>query len=212
MRLLSKVGMSRTIRLSLCGLMMLLSVSVLQAAAPKGPLQVMVHLSGQVNQQLKQKFVPNQNNRALFEHLVDQYIMPVLDVDGLSAAVVGRRYWSQATSSQKKKFILYFKQSVVKTYVSAFDSYKGHKIYFRRYDPVPRSRYALIRSIIVFPDGRHFNINYTMVLIGKQWKVHNINVGGIDMISTYRLQFAPILKESGLDGLIKALKKKLQHD
>lgn len=186
--------------------------SIAQDTVRRGPLQVMVNLSTEVNQQLKAHFKPGQDNSALFRRLVNQHLMPVIDTDGLAQAVVGRAHWSRATAVQKKAFILYFKQSIVRTYVNAFDQYKGHKIYFRRYEPVPGSRYAMIRSIVVLHNDQRFNINYIMVRINGQWKIHNINVDGVDMISMYKAQFAETLKQSGLSGVIKKLKKVVQHD
>ena len=60
---------------------------------------------------------------------------------------------------------------------------------------------------IVSPPGstKKVPVNYHMHKTHKGWKIYDVSVEGISMITTYKSSFAPQLRNSGVDGLIQSL-------
>jgi phospholipid transport system substrate-binding protein len=51
-------------------------------------------------------------------------------------------------------------------------------------------------------------IDYSMQKTPEGWKVYDISVGGVSLVTTYRETFAAEVRQTGIDGLVKSLSEK----
>lgn len=63
-------------------------------------------------------------------------------------------------------------------------------------------------SEIKQPGGKPIQLDYYLEKQEKDWKVYDIEVGGISLILNYRESFANEVRQSGIDGLIQSLQAK----
>ena len=62
--------------------------------------------------------------------IVQRVLIPYVDVDRMSMAVVGRQVWTTATPAQRTEFIKQFTHLVTSTYAAALASYNDDKVQF----------------------------------------------------------------------------------
>ncbi len=147
--------------------------------------------------------------------LVEKIILPHLDFITASKAVMGK-YWRRAAKDQKLKFIRQFRLLLLRFYSSALSEYlKGRDKNLDEdlihYFPLKLNEGATsltVRAEIKPESGQPIPIRYRVHLTKKGWKIYDVSVEGISMITTYKNNFATQLKTEGIDALIASLKEK----
>ncbi len=163
----------------------------------------------------------NDNRAAIKQHpdklksLVEEIIMPHLDFIAASKMVMGK-YWRNSDINQKKKFILEFRTLLLRFYSSALAEYltgrdKDLAEDLIRYFPIKLNNgetAITVRAEIKTDSGQPIPLRYRVHLTKKGWKIYDISVEGISMITTYKTNFATQFKTQGVDALIASLVEK----
>ena len=116
--------------------------------------------------------------------------------------------WRRATPEQQKALIEEFKTLLVRTYSNALSLYRDQVIVFRPLRMKAGDTEVTVRSEIKQKSAQSVGLDYDMEATANGWKVFDIKVGGVSLITTYREDFAGQVRESGIDGLIKTLASK----
>jgi len=99
------------------------------------------------------------------------------------------------------------RQQVTESYADRFGSYAGQTL--RVTGEQPAAAGVMVRSQIVKANGEPVNVDYMMRRNGNSWLISDIYLdGAISEVATRRSEFAAILKNEGIDGLIAALNRK----
>jgi len=147
--------------------------------------------------------------------LVEEIILPHLDFIAASKAVMGK-YWRRAAKDQKLNFIRQFRLLLLRFYSSALSEYlngqdKDLDENLIHYFPIKikeGEKSLTIRAEVKPDTGQPIPIRYRMHLTKKGWKIYDVSVEGISMITTYKNNFANQFKTEGIDALIASLKEK----
>ena len=119
-----------------------------------------------------------------------------------------RRAWNQATPEQKKRLVAEFRNMLVRTYSNAIEGYQGQtlKVLPSRGKQDPED--TTVRTQFVRAGGQPLPIDFAMRKTSEGWKVYDITVEGVSLVMTYRSEFDAVVKQEGIDGLIKRLASK----
>ena len=141
--------------------------------------------------------------------LAEEKVLPYIDFEHSTRLAVGRA-WSQASPEQKKKLVSEFRNMLVRTYSNAIGAYQGQtlKVLPSRGKQDPED--ATVRTQFNRPGGQPLPIDFAMRKAEKGWKVYDITVEGVSLVLTYRSEFDAVVKQEGIDGLIKRLAQKNQ--
>ena len=141
--------------------------------------------------------------------LAEEKVLPYIDFEEATRIAVGRA-WSQANPEQRKKLISEFRNMLVRTYSNAIESYQGQslKVLPSRGGKQETGDEATVRAQFVRAGGKPLPIEFQMRKAGQDWKVYDISVEGISLVLTYRSEFDAVVKQEGIDGLIKRLTEK----
>jgi phospholipid transport system substrate-binding protein len=141
--------------------------------------------------------------------LAEEKVLPYIDFEESTRLAVGRA-WSQATPEQRKKLVAEFRNMLVRTYSNAIESYEGQtlKVLPSRGGKQDAKDEATVRAQFVRAGGKPLPIEFQMRKNGETWKVFDIAVEGISLVLTYRSEFDAVVKQEGVDGLIKRLTQK----
>jgi phospholipid transport system substrate-binding protein len=150
---------------------------------------------------------PLSEDPARARELVEEFITPHVDLKGFSKLVLGK-YWRRATLEQREKFLTQFHSLVLRTYATAVTSYTGIEINYLPMREETRENFATVRTVIPRTDGEGVKVNYRLHCRKNVWKLFDVNIAGVSMVTTYRSAFSAEVKKSGLDGLIKVLEQK----
>jgi phospholipid transport system substrate-binding protein len=141
--------------------------------------------------------------------LAEEKVLPYIDFEEATRLAVGRA-WSQATPEQRKKLVAEFRNMLVRTYSNAIEAYEGQtlKVLPSRGGKQAGNDEATVRAQFVRAGGKPLPIEFQMRKTGSTWKVFDIAVEGISLVLTYRSEFDAVVKQEGIDGLIKRLSQK----
>lgn len=154
----------------------------------------------------KDKDIQTGNTRKVIE-LVDAKVLPHFNFQHMTALAVGKD-WKKATAAQKQQLAVEFKTLLVRTYANALAGYKNQKIVFKPFKMNPADDQALVRTEIMQPGSKAIELDYSLEKLESAWKVFDVSVSGISLVTNYREQFANEVRNSGIDGLIETLSAK----
>ena len=140
--------------------------------------------------------------------LTEEKILPNFTFDKVSRLVLGKN-WTKATPDQKTAFQSEFKSLLIRTYATALSKYKNQTIEYAPLRMADGATTASVKTSIVQPGGQPITVNYTLEKqADATWKVYDIVIEGVSLVTNYRSQFAQEIRQNGLDSLIKKLADK----
>ena len=139
--------------------------------------------------------------------LVEQKVLPHFNFARMTALAMGVN-WRKATPDQQKLLIDQFRTLLVRTYSTALTSYRNQTIDFKPLRAQPTDTDVTVRSEVRQSGAEAVTIDYSMEKTPSGWKVYDVVVGGVSLVTTYRDTFANEIRNAGVDGLIKTLSDK----
>ena len=146
-------------------------------------------------------------NRGKLIELIESKVLPHFNFTSMTALALGQN-WSKASADQKKQLTEEFKTLLVRTYASAIASFSGEKFDFRPLRAKPTDTDVTVNVRVLRPGTQPVPIDYAMEKTAAGWKVYDVMVGGVSLVANYRTEFSNVIRESGIDGLIKNLAAK----
>jgi len=180
--------------------------STASVAASIGPDQLIKDTSEKVLSALennKEKYKEKPDEIYL---LVNDIILPHLDFRAMSKLSLGKN-WRKANADQQTRFIAAFKTMLIRTYSKSLTEYAGEEIKFLPYRPPAEGK----RTVTVKTEINQSNggpaipINYSLRIKNDIWKVYDIKIDGISLVTNYRNSFASDINRVGIEGLIEKL-------
>ena len=139
--------------------------------------------------------------------LVETKVLPHFNFVRTTQLAMGRD-WRSATPEQQKTLTDEFRILLVRTYSKALNEYKTQAIEFKPFTAKPGESTVRVRTQVIQPGAKPITLDYYLEKLGPDWKVVDIEVGGISLVTNYRDSFASEVRSSGIDGLIKSLQAK----
>ena len=139
--------------------------------------------------------------------LAEEKILPNFNFDKVSRLVLGKN-WTKATPEQKTAFQNEFKTLLIRTYATALSKYKNQTIEYKPLRMAEGAVTASVKTAILQPGGQPIAVDYSLEKKTDAWKVYDIVIEGVSLVTNYRSQFAQEIRQNGLDSLIKKLADK----
>ena len=179
------------------------------AAQGLGPEQLVQKVTEEVMTAIKSDKQLAAGDRQKAMKLAEEKVLPYVDFEQATRLAVGRA-WPQATPEQRKKLVGEFRNMLVRTYSNAIEGYQGQtlKVLPSRGGKQDAKDETTVRTQFVRAGGKPLPIEFQMRKTGEGWKVYDIAVEGISLVLTYRSEFDVVVKQEGIDGLIKRLTEK----
>ena len=141
--------------------------------------------------------------------LVEVKILPHFNFARITQLAVGKN-WRSATPEQRQALVNAFRTLLVRTYSSALATYRNQTSAVKPTDVKPGDNDTVVKVQINQPSGQPLTIDYSMEKTPQGWKVYDVVVAGISLVTSYRSSFNNEINRSGIDGLIKTLMDKNQ--
>lgn len=147
------------------------------------------------------------NQKKMLE-LVDAKVLPHFNFEHMTKLAVGKS-WRTATPEQKQALMSEFRIMLVRTYTKAFTSYRDQTVEVKPFKLDPAATEVTVKSAIVKPGSQQpILVDYDMEKTPTGWKVYDLTVEGVSLVTSYRGTFADQVQQVGIDGLIKTLADK----
>lgn len=141
--------------------------------------------------------------------LVETQVLPYFNFDRMTALAIGRD-WNKATPQQKKQLANLFQDLLVRTYSNALSSYRDQTVRYKPFSMKPGETEALVRTEVIQPGKRPIQLDYNLSASKNgAWKVYDVVVAGVSLVTNYRDTFAQEVRKGGIDGLIQSLTDKI---
>jgi len=180
----------------------------LAGQAAVGPQELVQQTTAQTLSRLQSEQAALQQNPDGIYDLVKEIISPHFDFIRISAWVLGK-HWRTASKEQKLRFVRAFRTLLIRTYGVALLDYTDQEIRYLPMRDDPTNGNVTVRSEVIQPNGGAVSLNFRLYKRNEAWKVYDISVDGISLVTNFRTSFATEIKQAGLDSLIQRLEDKV---
>jgi phospholipid transport system substrate-binding protein len=141
--------------------------------------------------------------------IVEEVLRPHVDQHRISALALGK-YWKKATPQLRANFEKEFKETMIRLYSTAYASYEDWSITYLPLRLKADAKKAIVKIKVNRASGQPVAISYRMVNKADGWKVYDIIIEGISLVTNFRNQFKGIIDQGGgsVQALIDHLAKK----
>lgn len=184
-----------------------LFVPVFSIAQQLGPEELVRKVTAEIFEAIKsdERLAAGDRHRAL--RLAEEKVLPHIDFEEATRLAVGRS-WAQATPEQRKRLASEFRNMLVRTYSNAITAYQGQTMKVMPVRMKPGDTEVTVHNRFVRAGGQPVLLDYSMHKTEAGWKIYDIVVEGVSLVLTYRSEFDAIVKQEGIDGLIRRLAQK----
>jgi len=150
----------------------------------------------------------NKDKRKLIE-LAEQKVLPNFDFTEMTRLAVGRA-WRDASDAQKKALENAFRTLLVNTYTAALTqaARSDQTVEVKPVRVQPGQNEVVVRTAVKEPGRPPIPIDYSMRRGDAGWKVYDVVVENLSLVTNYRNTFSSEVAKGGIDGLIKSLEDK----
>jgi phospholipid transport system substrate-binding protein len=184
-----------------------LALPILSYAQQLGPEELVKKITDEVMEAIKSDKQLAAGDRQKALKLAEEKILPHVDFQEATRLAVGRA-WKEASPEQRKQLTDEFRRMLVRTYSTAISAYQGQTMKVLPVRMKPDDTDVTVRNQYIRPGARPVALDYSMRKTDGGWKIYDIVVEGVSLVITYRSEFDAVVKQQGIDGLIKALATK----
>jgi len=147
-------------------------------------------------------------NPSLIYPMVEDNLMENFDFNKMSKLALGKN-WRRASVSQRDDFTGAFRLLLLRTYSTALLEFTNETVNFLPVVGDLSKKKVKVKTLILQSGGPSIPLDFSMYQ-GKasDWRVYDIKISGISMVTTYRTTFANIIRKEGIEGLILSLIKR----
>ena len=174
------------------------------AFAQTAPDALIKQVAGDVIESVKNDKAIQAGDISRIHGLVDTQVMPHVDFQRMTAAVVGKS-WKTATPDQQAKLQTEFKTLLIRTYAGALTKVNAQtSIELKPTRSAPDDTDVTVRTNVK-GSGDPIEIDYKLEKLPAEWKIFDVNVLGVWLVDQYKSSFAQQISAGGIDGLINTL-------
>ena len=142
--------------------------------------------------------------------LLEQVVSERFDFEEMSLRALGAP-WKQLSDQDKKEFVALFRTLLINTYREQIETYSGDGVQYvnERVEKAGDKEYAEVRTKIFMADKSELRLDYKLINKDKtNWRVYDVVIQDIGLISNYQKQFTKIIRASSYQGLVDQLRAK----
>jgi phospholipid transport system substrate-binding protein len=181
-------------------------MSIAHASVQSDPIGLLQYIADNMIDQLRVNKATLKTKPDIVYRLANQYVVPYADLPEMSRRVLPPQVWNGATPSQRAQFQREFTRLVIRTYASALTSYQDQQV---KFFPIRGNagNNVEVKSQITSSSSPAISVSYRLLRTGSGWKLYDMSVEGISLISSFRSQFADILSNGNMNDLLARLSK-----
>ncbi len=146
-------------------------------------------------------------DKTLVYGLVSEIILPHFDFVSMSKLALGKN-WRKADAAQRAAFVDEFRSLLINTYAVALTHYTNQEVRIRPFKSKKGDRRVTVKTEINQPGGVAIPMHYKLLFKKEKWKVYDVVVDGVSMVTNYRAAFGQDIRKGGVDAVIEGLKRR----
>lgn len=174
------------------------------ASAQEAPDELVRRSTNEILAAIKADKDLQAGNQKKIEKLAEEKVIPYFNFARMTQLAVGRN-WRDASDAQKKALTEQFRMLLVRTYSTSLSQYRNQSIDVKTLNVAPTDTEVIVKTLINQPGGQPIPIDYSVEKIGTGWKVFDVLIDGVSLVTNYRSSFNTEIQKNGIDGLVKSL-------
>ena len=184
-----------------------LLVSPATAAETTSPDALVENTAQEVLTIVRQDKELRAGNTAKILDLVEAKILPHFNFTRMTRLAMGKN-WRNATPEQQQELVKEFRTLLVRTYSNALNTYSDYKIMVEPLKSKADDTDTTVKTKVVQDGQQPVDIDYSMEKTNDGWKVYDVTVAGVSLVTNYRSTFNSQIREGGVEKLIRTLSEK----
>jgi phospholipid transport system substrate-binding protein len=136
------------------------------------------------------------------ERILD-IIAPMFDFQTMAKLSLGKKYWPTLSQEQQATFSDLFSKRLQRSYLEKLDLYTNEEVIYG--EPEANGKQVHQPTTLISKDSR-ISMLYKLYLSSSEWRIYDVEIGGVSVIQTYRSQFDGVLSEGTINDLLEKLK------
>ncbi len=174
-------------------------------ASQEAPVPMLENSANNIINTLKQNQSNLKNNPQIVNKAITTYLLPHVDVQGMSRSVLGRQTWNKISAQERKDFTDAFTKLVIRTYAIPIAEYSGETVKFMPIKGYNDARFVQVKSMIYRPNGQKIPLSYSLVAKKEGWMIYDLSVDGISLLQSYKTQINSSLQKITIRELIQQI-------
>lgn len=200
-------SLQRAVTGALGALVLALSATAVAAPDPQEAQELLERTTAEALEIVRQEAEDGEIDVEALRQRLSDIIMPHLDFVTMTKLAVGR-HWRDASDDQKRTLVREFRKLLVRTYTQSLDEYDDQELEFLPLRPSPHEDRVKVRSRVLQSNGPEIPVHYSLRHHDGAWRVYDISVDGVSLVTTYRSSFSSRIQDNGIAGLIETLEQK----
>ncbi|TAG00560.1 MAG: ABC transporter substrate-binding protein [Betaproteobacteria bacterium] len=147
-------------------------------------------------------------NQAKLKELIESKLLPNFNFGRMTQLAMGRN-WAKASPEQQAALTKEFRTLLVRTYSGALANFRNNTVDFRPLRMQPSDTDVTVKTVIMQANGQGIPIDYSMEKAADgAWKAYDVAVAGVSLVTNYRDEFNNVIRDQGVDALVKQLQGK----
>lgn len=113
-------------------------------------------------------------------------------------------YWPQRTPAERQEFAALFAELLQRSWTSKIEQFGGERISYAG-ETVDGDR-AVVKTTILTRQGSQVPVDYRLGQHEGQWRVYDVVIEGVSLVTNYRTQFANVIQKSSYEELVRKLR------
>lgn len=201
-----RMNLYRWLSLALAALLLAGNATAAGAGVDMGPKRLIEATTGEFLNAVDRNRDAIRADPDFAHRLVDQIVTPHIDVDATGRYMLGK-HWRKGTPEQRERFLFELRKMLVRSYANALAEYKGgDQINYVSERVSEDGNLAMVHVQIPRPRNNQLvDVSYRLHKSNDEWKVFDVTIEGVSMVTTYRSTFRTKLDRQGLESVIEEL-------
>jgi phospholipid transport system substrate-binding protein len=188
-------------------LLLVLLHSFSSLAEDLGPEELVRKVTDEVLETLHNDKLLQVGDRKAVITLFEQKVAPLLDFREGARIALGPA-WRTASLAQQERIVREFRTMLVRIYSNMISAYRGQTMRVVPLKLPSGATEATVRNQYTRPGRPPVPVDYAMHKTAAGWRIYDIQVDGVSLVLTYRSEFEQVIKQSGIEGLIRSMTEK----
>ena len=184
--------------------LLVLLVFTTPASSDQSPLKLVRDTSTQMLMTLREEETSVKQNPARLHEIVTENVLPNFDFERMGRWTLGK-YWRNANQQQREEFIKEFRALLVRSYGRALVDYADAEIVYLPLRMKDDEAQVKVHTELSRPHDNAVKITYSLHSTKNGWKVYDVAIEGVSLVTNYRSSFMSKVRQDGLDQLINQL-------
>ena len=181
------------------------------ASSSQSPLDLVRDTSTEILVILNEEKALIKQNPDMLHNIIAEHVLPHFDFERMGRWTLGK-YWRKTDQLQRDRFMEEFRTLLIRSYGNVLVEYTDADIVYLPFKADENEKRAKVHTELSLSNSNAVRISYSLHMTAHGWKVYDVAVEGISLVTNYRNSFIRKVSQEGIDQLISQLASKNSKD